>query len=214
MAGENADHRRSSTAAYGSILHSPPQAPAGAARLAIALQPPGGELRFRRPAWLSGPARPSSVTGRFSLPAWHPSSASPCCQPQDQHQRRHEGQLAINRRGHRLAAGMAVGRTQHLPAVLPAPALGQQLFAGINREPLSALGQRLPAVATGPDPSDPPEGAIDQAQQQPTALLGQGTAQISPQNRQRQPTDPDLPWHVRVHSSKLPAVPYTSTSPP
>ena len=206
MAGGSADHRRSSTTAYGSILHSPPQAPAGATRLTIARQPPGGELRLRHPA------RPSSGTGRFSRPAWHHSPASPCCRPQDQHQRRHEGQLAIDRRGHRLAGGMAVGRTQHLPAVLPAPALGQQLFARINREPLSALAQRFPAVATGPDPSDPPAGAIDQAQQQPTALLGQGTAQISPQNRQRQPTDSELRWQVRVHSGKLPAVPYASTS--
>ena len=213
-----------------SILHSPPQAPAGAIRAGITRQPPGREVLLRQPARLSGPALPS-LPAPLSLAGWRPSPSRPCPsrsrlqapragaiaragggrgQPQDQHQGRREGQAAIDGRGHGLAAGMAVSRTQHLPAALPSPGLGQQLLAGINREPLSAFGRRLPDVATGPDAPDAPEGAIDQSQQQHAPFQRQLTAQIGLQNRQRPPTDPDLPWRVRVHSGKLPANPCAS----
>lgn len=201
MAGEGADQRRSRTSARGSVLHSPCQTPARAFGLPFPLQPPGceGPLGLLRP-----PGR-QHACGRDRVRRTDGFGA-----PQDQHQGGREGQQAIDARGHGLAGRMAVGRTQHMPAALPGPALGHELLAGIDREALSALDGRLPDVAAGPDAPDPPDGAFDQPHRQCATFQWQGPAQIGLQNRQRPPTNPDLPWRVRVHSGKLPPNPCAS----
>jgi len=64
------------------------------------------------------------------------------------------GQLQIRGRWQRRAAGMAVGRTQHLQTPLARPALGQQLLTRIEPEAPCLVNRRLPHIQTGPDQPD------------------------------------------------------------
>ena len=67
---------------------------------------------------------------------------------------------------------MAVGGPEHLDVVPPGPALGLQLFAGIQGKAATALAGGLPGVAAGPNALQPPQPSIATAQQQGTTLLG------------------------------------------
>ena len=152
---------------------------------------------------------------------------------EDQLQGGSNGQLQIRGGGHRIAAGMAVGRTENLQLPLTGPALSQQLLAGIKPEAPGPLGGGLPDIETGPDQpdplgrrgrrgnpwgnrrtADPRLGSCDPgrrspwrrtglAQQQRAALLGLGGHQHAAQNRQGPPTDLDLPWHPAWHPGTL-----------
>lgn len=67
---------------------------------------------------------------------------------------------------------MAVGGSEHLDAVPPGPALGLQLFAGIQGKAATALAGGLPGVAAGPNALKPPQRPVATAQQQGATLLG------------------------------------------
>lgn len=125
----------------------------------------------------------------------------------DHHQRGTDGQVPVGGRGFQGTHRVAVGRTMHLPAALPGPALGQQLLPRIEGKAMAALVGGLPDVEAGPDSGDLPMVRRGGSEQERATLKGCRHRQHSPENHQLLLTEVQRPWrfgHMTQYFVHLP----------
>ena len=181
------DDRGSANAAAGrSICHCPRQLQRSQQRSPIGLL-------------LQPPAPPAPAPLRLA-------GIRPLFTPCNQHQGRGHRELLIETGWHRSRTGMAVGTAQHPQAVVPGPALGQELLAGIKAESTGSLRGLRPVVQSGPDALQMPAAACA-AKQQSAAFSRTGRLKHTLQSDQRSPINGQPNWRFGCHPDTLPRNP-------
>jgi hypothetical protein len=104
-----------------------------------------------------------------------------------------------------------MGAAQNLQSPLPAPALGQQLLAGIEGKAALTLSRIRPDVQTGPNQLELPTGS-GAAQQQCAALTWAGCREHTLQNGELLPTNGQTRWRYGSHADTLLSI--ANTPPP